>query len=425
MTIRSRTSGTSLCRTFRLLAFVPALLCALTVIALPSMQAQTLHVLYAMTEQSGSVLGGLTLDQAGNLYGTAYYGSTGESVFELRREHSSWLFQPLYYFHPQNDGQAPFAPLVFGPDGALYGTTDQGGYDAYFGAGGDGTVFSVKPSPDPCGSAVCLLNETRIYWFGGSFNSQDGFNPYYGPLIFDPAGNIYGTTQHGGVYGQGTAYQLVKTQTGWTEHIIANFRNNGSPEASYSGLTFDSAGNLYGTSSGGGAYGQVYKLTRSGQGWNQQTIYSFQGGSDGANPVGGLVFDAAGNAYGSTFGYYQQVPGTLFELSPQADGTWRETVLHAFSSTGPASNLAMDDAGNLYGTTTGNAGNDDDHYGMAFKLSQVNGSWTFTQLYEFSPGDDGAFPGDGSVAVDSAGNVYGSCTAEGANFRGTIWEITP
>ncbi len=424
MTNRPGTSRTTLYGNFRLLAFAPALLCAMAVIATPSMQAQTLHVLYALTDRVGGVLSGLTLDRAGNLYGTTYYGSP-ESVFELRHERSSWLFQPLYYFHPQNDGHAPFAPVIFGPDGALYGTTIQGGElpFCYYQLGPCGTVYSVQPSPDPCGSTVCLWNETRIHWFGAERAIGDGYNPG-GPLIFDPTGNIYGTTDFGGAYGQGTAYQLVKTQNGWTEHIIANFRNNGSPLDSYSGLTFDSAGNLYGTSSGGGAYGQVYELTRSGQGWNEQTIYSFQGGNDGANPVGGLVFDAARNAYGTTSGFYYGQPGTVFQLSPQADGSWRETVLHVFPSTGPIANLTMDEAGNLYGTTPGNAGVNPDHNGMVFKLSPAGDSWTFTQLYEFTGGDDGAFP-SGIVAVDSAGNLYGVTVAAGANAQGTIWELTP
>ena len=335
------TSRKNLYFRFRLLAFTLALLCALTVIGMPSLQAQTLHVLYALTDRPGGDLSGLTLDQAGNLYGTTYYGPSVESVFELRHEDSSWLFQPIYYFHAQNDGHAPFAPVVFGPDGALYGTTIQGGElpFCYFELGPCGTVYSVQPPPGPCGSAICFWNETRIYWFGVFNGVGDGYNPGTGPVIFDPTGNIYGTTNLGGLHGDGTAYQLVKTQNGWTEHIIANFTSNGSPENSVSGLTFDSAGSLFGTLDMAGSFGQVFELTPSGQSWNEQTIYSFQGGNDGAYPVGGLVFDAAGNAYGSTAGAYQGQPGTLFQLSPQADGTWKETVLYVFPGIGPVNNL--------------------------------------------------------------------------------------
>ena len=353
MTNRPGASRTPLYGNFRWLAFVPMLLCAMAVIATPSMQAQTLHVLYTLPYPPGGASSGVILDQAGNLYGTTYYGSP-ETVFELRHEHTSWVFEPLYYFQLQNDGHAPFAPVVFGPDGALYGTTIQGGYGGYL---GKGTVFSVQPSPNPCGTVVCLQNENRIHWFGGFDNIYDGSNPFTGPLIFDPAGNIYGTTLNGGLYGQGTAYQLVKTQNGWTEHIIANLRNNEPVENTNSGLAFDRL-ETFTERLAGQARTAKYKLTRSGQDWNEQTIYSFQGGNDGAAPIGGLVFDAAGNAYGSTGGIYSSVPGTVFQLSPQQDGTWRETVLHVFAGlngpfNGPISNLTMDAAGSLYGTTPG------------------------------------------------------------------------
>ncbi len=398
---------------FRLLAFVAALFCALTVIATPSMQAQTLHVLFTNSYPPGGDLSGITLDTAGNLYGTIYYG-TPESVFELKRDSPNWVFQPLYYFHYLNDGHAPYAPLVFGPDGALYGTTIQGGYYGYL---GEGTVFSVRPSHNPCESTICLGSEIPVYWFGGAKNANDGYFP--NEVMFDSSGNLYGTTLHGGRYQLGTAYELTPTQNGWTEVIIDNFSGNGGPENPSSGLTFDAAGNLYGTAAGG-AYGVVYELVRSGQGWTEKTLYSFQGGNDGAYPVGGLVFDAAGNAYGTTAGFYQSQPGTVFELSPQSDGSWSETVLYVFPGNGPVADLVKDSAGNLYGTTPGMPGTNPDHNGMAFKLSQTGGVWNFTQLYEFTGGADGAFPG-GRVAIDSAGNIYGECVAS----PGTIWELTP
>ena len=397
----------------RLLTFGSALFCALAVFAMPSMQAQTLNVLFTNSYPPGGDLSGIALDTAGNLYGTIYYG-TPESVFELKRDSPNWVLQPLYDFHDLNDGHAPYAPLVFGPDGALYGTTIQGGYNGYL---GDGTVFSVRPSSHPCESVICLGSETRVYWFGGSENSLDGYFP--NEIMFDAAGNIYGTTLYGGRYGLGTAYELTPTQNGWTETILDNFSGNGGPEHPSSGLTFDAAGNLYGTANGG-AYGVVYELVRSGHGWTEKTLYSFQGRHDGGNPVGGLVFDAAGNAYGTTAGTYNSEPGTVFELSPQSDGTWSETVLYVFPGNGPLADLVKDSAGNLYGTTPGTPGNNPDHNGMVFKLSQTGGVWSFTQLYEFTGGADDAFPG-GRVAIDSAGNIYGQCIAS----PGTIWELTP
>ena len=425
MTDRPGTSRVAVWGNIRWLAFGLGLLCALAVMATPSMQAQSLHVLYALTDTpGGGNPSGLTFDRAGNLYGVTEGGPTDGGVFELKHKSSGWIFQPLYNFHPPDDGISPSAPVVFGPDGALYGTTLQGGElpFCYYELGPCGTVYSVQPPPDPCRGTACLWNETHIYWFGALDAVDDGYNPGSGPLIFDSTGNIYGTTNLGGLHGQGTAYEMVKTQNGWREHIIANFTSNGSPENTVSGLAFNSAGNLFGTLSVAGSFGQVFELTPSGQGWNEQTIYSFQGGNDGAFPLGGLVFDAAGNAYGTTYG--AGAPATVFQLSPQADGTWRETVLYIFPGIGPINNLTMDAAGNIYGTTPGTPGINPDHYGMVFKLSLVNGSWTFTQLYEFTGGDDGAFP-SGIVAVDPAGNLYGTCVAAGANERGTIWEVTP
>jgi len=427
MTNQPGTSTTAPCINLRLFPFASALLCALIVLAIPCLQAQTLHVLYQLTDTTGSNPNGLILDAGGNLYGTMGGGPaqyTG-SVFELKRAGSNWRFQSLYNFKARDDGSAPRAPVVFGQDGALYGTTLQGTFFnfCWYQVGPCGTAFSLQPSSNPCGSALCAWDETHLYWFGGSGFLGDGYNPGFGPVVFDADGNIYGTTVYGGLYGKGTAYELVKTQSGWAEQILDNFQGNDAPQNPYAGLTFDSAGNLYGTAAGG-QYGLVYELVHSDQGWTEKVLYRFQGGSDGANPMGGLTFDSAGNAYGTTYGGYQTQQATVFELSPQADGTWRKTVLELLPGNGSINNLTMDAAGNLYGTTTGTPGINDDHYGMVFKLSQVGGSWMFTQLHEFAVGDEGVFP-DGSVAVDAAGNVYGSCTAEGANLFGTIWELTP
>jgi hypothetical protein len=425
MTERLWTSRDALCSNFPLLAFAPALLCALTIIAMPSMQAQTMHTLHVFTGggDGSQPFAGVTLDRDGNLSGTTNDPNSDGGVYELVRQGSDWIFKPLYNFQPQNDGQHPIAPVAFGPDGALYGTTALGGYNHDGTPARCGTVYGLHPSSEPCESAICLLNETRVYWFGGD-EPNDGYQPNYGSLLFDSAGNVYGTTFYGGTYDRGTAYELLKTQDGWSENIIYNFRGHGAPVNPQAGLTFDSVGNLYGTGFGG-SNGFVYELVHSGQGWDEQTIYSFQGGNDGAYPVGGLIFDANGNAYGTTEGSYTSPPGTVFQLSPQADGTWRETVLHHFDlgANGPVSNLAMDAAGNLYGTTPGSP-TQDDRWGMVFRLSPVNGSWVFTQLYEFTNGSDGANPA-GGVSIDSSGNLYGACTNGGANGLGTVWEITP
>ena len=373
---------------FQLLASATALLCALTMITTQSTQAQTLSILYAFTAGGANQypVYGVTFDQAGNLYGTtAVVGSSCGGVYELKRRDPSWILQPLYSFQGGSEGYAPEGGVVFGPDGALYGATADGGGICggiyYF----CGIVYGLQPSPHACGNALCPWNWTPEYVFGNDLN-YGGYQPRSG-VIFDSAGNIYGTTYDGGLYNNGTAFQLYRAQNEWRENTIDNFPSDVGYATS--GLTFDAAGNLYGTSADA-YYSRVYELVHSGQGWNEQTIYAFQGGNDGSNPEASLIFDAAGNGYGTTAGNPRDgEPGTVYQLSPQSDGTWQETVLYVFPSniSGPISNLAMDAAGNLYGTTPGN---NSDKWGMVFELSQANGSWTFTQLYHFTNGDDGA-----------------------------------
>ncbi len=416
MTNQPVPSGAALCSNFRLLALAPVLLFALTVITMQSAQAQTLNVLYTFTGGAdGEYPGGVIFDRAGNLYGP--YKISPGGIFELMRRDSSWVFQPLYNFPGGYEGGNP-SGVIFGPDGVLYGTTSSGGGvcgGAYYNCG---TVYTLTPPPGPCGNTFCPWNETSLFVFGYDVE-YGGYNPSSG-VIFDSAGNIYGTTPKGGLYNWGTAFQLFRTQNGWDEKVIDNLpRGLGAAE---SGLTFDAAGNLFGTA-GQAGYSRIYELVHTGQEWNEQTIYVFQGSNVGG--ATGLIFDAAGNAYGATSGIYDYQAGTVYQLTPQPDGTWSQTVLHVFdlNTYGPMSNLTMDAAGNLYGTTPGTPGNNDDKWGMVFELSPANGSWTFTQLHHFTNGDDGGIPS--GVTLDSAGNLYGTCVIGGEFGWGTIWEITP
>ena len=396
--------------------------CFCLALCAPALRAQSLQVLHAFTGESDGIYpeSSLTFDRAGNLYGTTYggRGSFYGSVYELMRHNSSWIFKTLYTFRAQNDGQNPESPVIFGPDGLLYGATPYGGYTNCFGHY-CGTVYNVQPPARACANVSCPWNENAVYWFGQN-QINDGFIPGTGPLVFDSAGNLYGTTQDGGLTNNGIVFQLFRTQGGWGENILYNFPGEGGIAHPQASVTLDSAGNLYGTVMSP-SHGAVYKLVNNGGQWTEQTLYSFQGGADGNDPEGGVIFDSAGNLYGTTAGVNN--PATVFQLSPQTDGTWRETVLHVFSSSvGPKTNLAMDSAGNLYGTTQGLGGGD--QFGMVFKLSRVNGSWTFTTIYQFTNGTDGAYP-VGGVTVDAAGNLYGTCAGGGANGYGTVWEITP
>src|ERR1019366_934096 len=199
-------------------------------------------------------------------------------------------------------------------------------------------------------------------------NGTDGGFPQAG-LIFDAAGNLYGTTSEGGTSsscsgGCGTVFELTPTAGGgWTEKVLHNFNSNGTDGANpYAGLIFDAAGNLYGTTTVGGTYyyGTVFELTpTAGGGWTEKVLHSFNyNGTDGNNPQASLTIDAAGNLYGTTSGggTYGNYKGTVFELTPAAGGDWTETVLHNFvgpDGAAPLAGLIFDAAGNLYGTTSG------------------------------------------------------------------------
>ena len=391
----------------------------LLVFAMPAVQAQTFNLLYTFGggPDGGYPYAGVTLDRAGNLYGTTYGDSTRNpygNVYQLVRHGSNWVLNPLHEFQRANDGQNPESGVIFGPDGTLYGTTQYGGTGC--GQLGCGTVYNVRPPARVCHGASCPWTENVLYSFTGY---PDGAEPKYGPLAFDPAGNIYGTTDGGGEFDDGIVYELTKTQGRWTESVLYNFSNGGLP---VSGVTLDAAGNLYGTAPLP-HYGYAYELISAGPQWSKKILHTFQGGDDGASPYGGLILDAAGNAYGTTEGFPGEQRSTVFELTPNSDGSWTETVLYEFpaGSFGPRSNLAMDADGNLYGSTYGLG---TDRFGFAFKLTHAGGSWSFTNLHEFTNGADGAYP-IGGVTLDSAGNLYGTCVEGGGQGFGTVWEIIP
>src|SRR5208337_475040 len=200
------------------------------------------------------------------------------TVFGLSKKGSNWILNPLYTFAGGNDGAVPYARVIFGPDGSLYGTTYNGG-----GGGDSGTVFNLKPYPTACKTALCGWQETVLYRFSGG---SDGANPGGGDLIFDQAGNLYGTTVNGGAYGAGTVFELMPFQGGWTESVLHSFSGTDGAFPS-AGLIFDKNGNLYSTTVGGGSTpygcGTVFKLTASGSGWRENVLYNFQCGNDGGN----------------------------------------------------------------------------------------------------------------------------------------------
>jgi uncharacterized repeat protein (TIGR03803 family) len=251
-----------------------------------------------------------------------------------------------------------------------------------------------------------------------------GSSPFAG-LIFDAAGNLYGTTRYGGTHDHGTVFQLTPNGDGsWTKHTLHSFRHNDGHNP-LSSLIFDAAGNLYGTTSEGGAQseGTVFQLTPNGDGsWTESVLHSFSG-SDGANPAAGVIFDAAGNLYGTTSWGGASGCGTVFELMPNGDGSWTESVLHSFNDNecNTPSGLIFDAAGNLYSTTFYGGPHD---AGTVFELTpNGDGSWTESVLHSFNGSDgSGLF---GGVTFDAAGNLYGTTSWGGGFGHGTVFELTP
>ena len=389
----------------------------------PAAQAQTFQVLHNFTGGDGwSPDGALVRDRAGNFYGTTDAGGASNrgTVFRLSRAGSGWILTTLYSLQGQNDGCYPFASVVFGPDGALYGTTDECGQH------GHGIVYRVRPSPASCRSALCPWEETVLYNFTGS---TDGGNPGGGNLVFDQAGNLYGTTESGG-YGEGVVFKLTPSNGSWTESVLWAFRNTLQGFNPYSGLNFDNAGNLYGTTLNGGSgdsSGVVYKLSNRGSGWFEFVVSPVEFSATAT--CGGVVMDGHGNLFGTSGCDSLGRPGGVFELTP-SNGDWTFNRLYQFSSSlGPAASPTLDAAGNVYGTSegTGLYG-----YGEVFKLTPSNGGWIYTDLHDFTGGSDGAYP-IGSVLLDDNGNLYGntlyggtgSCSINSYTGCGVVWEITP
>ena len=376
-------------------------------------------------------------DQAGNLYGTTNAGGDLKHcngagcgvVFKLTpNANGSWTKKTLYDFKGIPDGAAPQAALIFDKVGNLYGTTPGGGRNGGRCRENDGcgTVFQLVPKAD--GS----WEEKILHRFTGP---PDGAYPS-GSLIFDAAGNLYGVTYAGGNgdycrLGCGTAFELTPNVDGsWSESVIYNFNEENLSGGPGGGLTFDATGNLYGATGFGGAngYGSIFQLSPAGDGsWTENTIYSF--GYYDRGPNGGLVFDTAGNLYGTTEGIGGSNSGTVFELTPDSDGSWTEGVLHEFTggSDGgfPMGGVIVDAMGNVYGTAS-LFGDLSCGCGTVFKLTPTSGNdWKFTVLHTFL-GHPGREPW-ASLVFDAAGNVYGTTVGTHAYEApfGSVFEITP
>ncbi len=392
----------------------------------PFANAETYNVLYRFTGGNDGAypVAGVTVDSSGNVFGTASAGGNeGEgTVFHLVHSGRGWSFYLLYAFQGWNqlatDGGSPYSRPVIGPDGALYGTTHSGAD----GQGcrqlhGCGSVYRLQPKP---GNYFGLWQEDLIFQFGDG----DGSNPDIGDVVFDRAGNLYGTTRNGGANEQGAVYELTFNGGAWSEQVIHSFAGSPDGAAPLYGPVIDQAGNLYGTTTAGGTkgWGTVYQLTPAGSGWAESVVHSFQNGSDGLTPISGVILDGSGNLYGNTQTGGANGGGTVFELTPSSDGSWSLSTLYGLPQqglSGPYGSVVMDNAGNLYGTTSRGGAN---HQGSVFKLTRSNGLWIYRSLHDFTGGDDGGTP-YGSLSLDTNGNIFGTTYSGGWNGNGVVFEI--
>ncbi len=367
--------------------------------------AQTFSVVHNFTggNDGGVPFNGLTADGK-ILYGTASVGGTSNNgvVFKISASGAETV---LHNFAGGTDGATPEGELIRGKGADFYGTTTAGG------ASGTGTVFEIAGK-----------KETVLYSFAGG---TDGAVPEAG-LVFDAAGNLYGTTSQGGANGNGTVFELAapKTKGGsWTESVLYSFGTGTDGSVPVGGVSFDSAGNLYGTTSAGGAYGfgTVFQLV-AGSGWTENILYDFQNANDGAVPYAGLISDKAGNFYGAATEGGANGGGTVFELT-SSKGDWTFNVLYSvpgWGISGTFRNVVLDASGNLYATT-----HCDGEYnsGTVYELTPSRGAWTYTLLYTFTGGTDGLY--SVSNPVLSQNKIYGTTLYGGADGNGVVYEVTP
>lgn len=388
----------------------------------------------------------------------------------------------LHSFTGGGDGAYPYSDLTLDGAGNLYGTTFGGGeiYCVYRGEtwSGCGTVFELKRTPDG-------WKEQILYRFNLSGNNVGGALPAAG-VTFDNAGNLYGTTE--GLPNdcdQGNVFKLAPDSLGvWTETVLYTFGCEGyNPHAD---LVFDNKGDLFGI-----ATDTIFELIPQAKGaWKEVTVHQFKGAPDGATPASGLVLDSLGNIYGTTIAggtgrcyYYQQGCGIVYKLTPGQNGNWTETVLYNFVRRGggfgvnPSGGFILENPGQMFLTTlaggdglgtvaeliqgqkgwdqhvlyrfygdpdgSGPIGKVEIHAGAGFGVTSRGGTsflgtvfgversatrgWRERVLHNFAGGDDGSYP-EAGVVSDSHGNLYGTTSGGGAGCKGgcgTVYEITP
>ena len=386
---------------------VPAL-AGVVLAAMPlAARAGTLTVVHNFTGGSdgGSPVDGLMMNAKGTLFGTTSAGGTAAlgAVFQMSGRGTQKV---LHSFQGGADGATPNGGVIDDAKGTLFGTTTAGG------AAGAGTVYSLRGQ-----------TETVLYSFAGG--TSDGMAPQAG-LVQDASGNLYGTTTAGGAAGNGTVFELVapKSRKGaWAEKVLYSFGTGTDGAAPVGRVVLDTAGNLYGTTSLGGAsgYGTVFQL-KPGATWTETILHSFQNTDDGNTPYAGLVADASGNFYGAATAGGNNGGGTIFELSP-SNGSFTFAVLASvpgWGVSGTFRDILVQPNGVIYATTHCDGTNS---AGSIYELTLSGGVWTYTELYDFTGGSDGQYSISNLVLKGS--KLYGTTIGGGANGAGTVYAFTP
>ncbi len=400
----------------------------------PSRSRYTENVLYRFRGKNGSKpYAGLIFDNKGALYGTTSEGGAyGKgTVFRLTPSGSGYTESFLYSFTGYSDGWAPQAGLIFDKEGALYGTTTFGGSNK------GGTVFKLVPS----GSNY---TERVLYAFCTKSNCTDGRAPLAG-LVFGKDGALYGTTALGGTFGSisgaGTVFKLTPSGSGYSESVLYAFcvsPSCASGENPQSGVVFGRDGALYGTTAilcdsdpNNGACGTVFKLTPSGSGYAETTLYTFQCHPwpkcpSGEDPLGTLIFEkGSGGLYGTTYFGGTHGNGTVFKLTPSGSG-YTESVLHSFTGGtdggNPWAGLTFGRNDVLYGTTTTVGGQKRPvDGGTVFKLTPSGSGYNESVLHSL-----GHAAPQGSLILDKEGALYGTVSSSGRqDGDGYVFKVTP
>jgi hypothetical protein len=356
---------------------------------------KTLHELNG-NQDGSSPMGGLALDEAGNLFGTSQFGGKYDCgvVFELSRNAGGgWTFTTIYDLTGNEDGAFPSGSPTFDSKGNLYITSILGTQVSPYGA-----VFQLVPGKNQ----HWKLGLTHVFNGAGSTgNNGDGAKPLSGVTV-DSAGRVFGTAVSGGAegkslypYGYGTVFELIPSDQGWTEKTLRRFEGGAYGAYPTGGLIIDKNGDLYGTTPYGGvnatSAGIVFRLRKEKAEWKETIIHSFNYPSEGNGPQGNLLFDSAGNIYGTTNIY----AGTVFKLTRPAAGTsdtqeWPLTTLYQYPSGLGTVGLVFDKEGNLYSLGAGNGTYFD---GTVSKFSpSASGAWKMTVMWNFTGGRDGSDP---------------------------------